>query len=96
MALARIFYKDPQIFILDEPTSAMDAEAESKIFATLSNLPKDKTVIFISHRFSTIRQADRICLIEGGRITELGTHEELIANAKTYKRLFELQAKGYE
>lgn len=94
--LARIFYKEPQVYILDEPTSAMDAEAESKIFDTLAHLPKDKTVIFISHRFSTIRQADRICLIEDGKIVELGTHEELIKNWKTYKRLFELQAKWYE
>lgn len=94
--LARIFYKEPQVYILDEPTSAMDAEAEAKIFDTLAHLPKDKTVIFISHRFSTIRQADRICLIEDGKITELGTHKELINNWKTYKRLFELQAKGYE
>lgn len=96
MNLARIFYKNPQVYILDEPTSAMDAEAEAKIFETLSNLPKDKTVIFISHRFSTIRQADRICIIEDGKITEIWTHEELINNDKTYKRLFELQAKGYE
>jgi ATP-binding cassette subfamily B protein len=71
MTLARIFYRDPKIYILDEPTSAMDAEAESKIFDTLSKLPKDKTVIFISHRFSTIRQADRICVIEEGKISEI-------------------------
>lgn len=96
MNLARIFYKEPQVYILDEPTSAMDAEAEAKIFENLANLPKDKTVIFISHRFSTIRQADRICLIEDGKIAELGTHEELINNNSTYKRLFELQAKWYE
>ncbi|EKE29647.1 MAG: hypothetical protein ACD_2C00131G0017 [uncultured bacterium (gcode 4)] len=95
MNLARIFYKDPQVYILDEPTSAMDAEAESKIFETLANLPKDKTVIFISHRFSTIRQADRICVIEDWNIIEVGSHKELIANNKSYKRLFELQAKGY-
>jgi len=64
MNLARIFYRNPQIYILDEPTSALDAEAEIKIFENLSRLPKDKTVIFISHRFSTIRQADKICVIE--------------------------------
>ena len=82
--------------MLDEPTSAIDAEAEAHVFENLSQLPKDKTVLFVSHRFSTIRQANRICVIENGCISELGTHEELMKNEATYKRLFELQAKGYQ
>lgn len=96
LALARVFYRDANIYVLDEPTSAIDAEAEANVFENLAKLPNNKTVIFVSHRFSTIRQANRICVIEDGTISELGTHEELIANKATYKRLFELQRKGYE
>jgi ABC-type multidrug transport system fused ATPase/permease subunit len=96
LALARVFYRDANIYVLDEPTSAIDAEAEANVFANLASLPVDKTVLFVSHRFSTIRQASRICVIEDGTISELWSHEELVANRATYKRLFELQAKGYQ
>lgn len=96
LGLARTFYRDPKILILDEPTSSIDAEAESKIFEKLHNLPKDRTVILISHRFSTVRHADKICVIEHGKLLEYGTHEELIKNKKTYFKLFNLQAKGYK
>ncbi len=95
LALARAFYRDPRVLILDEPTSSIDAESEAKIFEKLEQLPKDRTVILISHRFSTVRQANRICVIEDGRLAELGTHEELLALGGTYARLFNLQARGY-
>ena len=96
LALARAFYRDPNILILDEPTSSIDAEAEAKIFKKLEKLPKDKTVILISHRFSTVRQADSIIVIEDGKISEHGTHKDLLKLKKTYAKLFELQAKGYK
>ncbi len=96
LALARAFYRDPKIYILDEPTSSIDAQAEAKIFEKLEKLSKDKTVILISHRFSTVRKANRIIVIENGEITENGSHEELLKKNKTYARLFKLQAKGYQ
>ncbi len=95
LALARAFYRDPRVFILDEPTSSIDAEAEAKIFEKLEGLPKDRTVILISHRFSTVRQANKIAVIEGGKLSELGTHKELLKENGTYARLFKMQAKGY-
>jgi len=96
LALARTFYRDPRILILDEPTSSIDAEAEAKIFEKLESLPKDRTVFLISHRFSTVRQASRICVLENGVIKELGTHQKLLKENKIYARLFKLQAKGYQ
>ncbi len=96
LALARAFYRDPRVLVLDEPTSSIDAEAESKIFAKLEGLPKDRTVILISHRFSTVRQADKIVIIEDGKLSEMGTHRELLKENGTYARLFKLQAKGYQ
>lgn len=95
LALARAFYRDPRILILDEPTSSIDAEAEAKIFEKLESLPKDHTVILISHRFSTVRQAEKICVIEHGALKEYGTHEALLKLNGIYARLFKLQAKGY-
>ena len=96
LALARVFYRDPKVLILDEPTSSIDAEAEAKIFERLEKLSKNRTAILISHRFSTVRQADQIAVIENGSISEQGTHEQLIENNQTYARLFRLQAKGYQ
>ena len=96
LALARTFYRDPRILILDEPTSSIDAEAEAKIFEKLELLPKDRTVILISHRFSTVRQADKIGVVEEGGLKELGTHEDLLKLNGTYANLFTLQAKGYK
>lgn len=95
LALARTFYRDPRVLILDEPTASIDAESEAKIFEKIEALPKDRSVILISHRFSTVRHADRIAVIENGGITELGSHEELLGRDRTYARLFRLQAKGY-
>jgi ABC-type multidrug transport system fused ATPase/permease subunit len=96
LAIARMFYRDPAVMVLDEPTSSIDAEAEMKIFETLEKFSKQKTVIMISHRFSTVRNADKICVINEGRVYEHGTHEELLALNGEYARLFNLQAEGYK
>ncbi len=96
IALARTFYRDSGLVIMDEPTSAVDAKAESEIFETIKGKIKSKTVIFISHRFSTVRMADRILVIDKGKITEEGTHEKLLNNNGLYSTMFKLQAKGYE
>ena len=95
LALARIMYRNADIWILDEPTSALDPEAEAAIFAELKENLKGRIGIVISHRFSTVRIADRIAVIDDGRVTELGTHEELLAAGNHYAKLFELQASGY-
>jgi ATP-binding cassette subfamily B protein len=95
LALARIMYRNADIWILDEPTSSLDPEAEAAIFAELKENLKGRIGIVISHRFSTVRIADRIAVIDDGRVTELGSHEELIAAGNRYAELFELQASGY-
>ncbi len=95
LALARIMYRDADIWILDEPTSSLDPEAEAGIFAELKENLKGRIGIVISHRFSTVRIADRIAVIAGGGVTELGTHEELLRADGRYAQLFELQAAGY-
>lgn len=95
LALARIMYRNADIWILDEPTSSLDPEAEAGIFAELKENLKGRIGIVISHRFSTVRIADRIAVIDEGHIKELGTHQELLAAGNTYARLFELQASGY-
>ena len=95
LALARIMYRDADVWILDEPTSSLDPEAEAAIFAELKENLKGRIGIVISHRFSTVRIADRIAVIDDGRVTELGTHEELLAAGNRYAELFELQASGY-
>jgi len=95
LALARIMYRNADIWILDEPTSSLDPEAEAAIFAELKENLKGRIGIVISHRFSTVRIADRIAVIDDGRVTELGTHEELLAAGNRYARLFDLQASGY-
>jgi len=96
LAIARMFYRDPAVMILDEPTSSIDAEAEAKIFETLEKFSREKTVIMISHRFSTVRNADKICVIKDSSLHEYGTHEELMRNNDEYARLFSLQAEGYK
>jgi ATP-binding cassette, subfamily B, bacterial len=95
LALARIMYRDADIWILDEPTSSLDPEAEAGIFAELKENLRGRIGIVISHRFSTVRIADRIAVIADGRVTELGTHQELLAAKGRYSELFELQAAGY-
>lgn len=96
LALARIFYRDPRVLILDEPTASIDARAEARIFDRLESLPKDRTVILISHRFSTVRNADKIVILEDGAMKEVGNHEELLKLNGTYAHLFNLQAEGYK
>jgi ATP-binding cassette subfamily B protein len=95
LALARILYRDADIWILDEPTSSLDPEAEAGIFAELKANLRGRIGIVISHRFSTVRIADRIAVVAGGRVTELGSHEELLEAGGRYAELFEIQAAGY-
>lgn len=96
VALARNFFRSAPILILDEPTSAVDARAEFEIFEHIKTQQKDKTTIIISHRFSTVRKAQQIIVIDKGVIVEQGTHDELMThNDGQYKKLFELQAEGY-
>lgn len=95
IALARAYMSDAPIIILDEPTSALDARAESEVFQRFIGLTKDRTSIIISHRFSTVRMADRILVLQGGHVLELGTHEELLAKPQLYAELYDLQAEGY-
>lgn len=95
IALARAYMSDAPIIILDEPTSALDARAESQVFQRFIALTEDRTSIIISHRFSTVRMADRILVLKNGQILEMGTHQELLAKPQLYAELFELQAEGY-
>jgi ATP-binding cassette subfamily B protein len=95
MALGRAFMRDGEVLVLDEPTAALDAEREYEIFQRFRELTAGKLALLISHRFSTVRMADRIAVLEGGHLTELGTHQELLALGGTYARLFNMQAEGY-
>jgi len=95
LALARIMYRNADIWILDEPTSSLDPEAEAAIFAELKENLRGRIGIVISHRFSTVRIADRIAVIVDGRVAESGTHEQLLQSGGRYAQLFELQAAGY-
>lgn len=95
VALARAFMRDARILVLDEPTSSLDAQAEYEVFQHFRTLTEGKTAIFISHRFSTVRLADRIFVIEHGGILESGSHEELMALDGRYAELFNLQAEAY-
>jgi len=95
IALARAFMRDARILVLDEPTSALDAQAEHEVFTRFRLLTEGKTAVFISHRFSTVRLADRIFVIENGSIIESGSHYELIALNGRYAELFNLQAEAY-
>ncbi len=95
IALGRAFMRDADVLVLDEPTSALDAEREYEIFQRFRELTAGKIAILISHRFSTVRMADRIAVIDNGALSELGSHDELLALGGTYARLFNMQAEGY-
>jgi ATP-binding cassette subfamily B protein len=95
IALARAYIRDAQVLILDEPTAALDARAEYEAFNRFAALVRDRMAMLISHRFSTVRMADRIIVLKGGVIIEEGTHDELLAYAGLYAELFKLQAVGY-
>ncbi|PJJ58956.1 ABC transporter ATP-binding protein [Hymenobacter chitinivorans] len=95
IALGRAYMRDAQLLILDEPTAALDARAEHEVFQRFADLTQGKTAVLISHRFSTVRMADRILVIENGQFVEIGSHEELLARNGRYAELFALQAAGY-
>ncbi len=95
VALARAYLRDAQVLILDEPTAALDARAEYEVFLRFSELVAGRMAILISHRFSTVRMADRIIVLDGGRVEESGSHEELLARDGLYAELFRMQAAGY-
>ncbi len=94
-ALARAYMRDAQLLILDEPTATLDARAEYEVFQRFADLTRDRMAVLISHRFSTVRMADRILVLAGGAIHEQGTHQQLLALGGRYSELFELQAAGY-
>jgi ABC-type multidrug transport system fused ATPase/permease subunit len=98
IALARALCAVQQgagVVLLDEPTAQLDVRGEAEIFNRILQATRDCTTILISHRFSTVRQADRICVLEHGRMVELGTHDELMALGRRYHTMFELQAKRF-
>ncbi len=95
IALARAYLRDAQLLILDEPTAALDARSEHEVFERFAELTKGKMALLISHRFSTVKMADRILVLENGRIAEQGHHDELLRNKGRYAEMFELQAASY-
>ena len=95
VALGRAYMRDAQLLILDEPTAALDARAEFEVFERFKDLTEGKTAVLISHRFSTVRMADRILVLDGGCVEAIGTHRELLDQGGRYAELFELQAQGY-
>jgi ATP-binding cassette subfamily B protein len=95
IAIARAYMRDAQVMILDEPTAALDARSEFEVFQRFKELSSDRTAVLISHRFSSVRMADRILVLAEGRLEASGTHEQLLAQGGRYAELFELQAAGY-
>jgi ATP-binding cassette, subfamily B, bacterial len=95
VAIARAYMRDAQVLILDEPTAALDARSEFEVFQRFKELSEGKTAVLISHRFSSVRMADRILVLADGKVEAMGTHEELLARGGRYAELFELQAAGY-
>jgi ATP-binding cassette subfamily B protein len=95
VALARAFFRQAPFVILDEPTAALDPRAEHELFERIRALLGGRTVLLISHRFSSVRNADRIYVLQSGRVTEAGTHEELMERQGHYAELFQLQAAAY-
>ena len=95
IALARAYLRDAQLLILDEPTASLDARSERQVFQRFADLTEGKMALLISHRFSTVRMADRIVVLENGRIAEEGSHRRLVALGGLYSGMFELQAANY-
>ncbi|MFL5610080.1 MAG: ATP-binding cassette domain-containing protein, partial [Gemmatimonadaceae bacterium] len=95
IALARAYIRDAQVLILDEPTAALDARAEYEVFLRFSELVAGRMAVLISHRFSTVRMADRIIVLRHGKVEEQGSHEELLDKHGLYEELFAMQAAGY-
>jgi ATP-binding cassette subfamily B protein len=95
VALARAYMRDAQVLILDEPTAALDARAEYEVFIRFSQLVRGRMAVIISHRFSTVRMADRIIVLKNGEVVEDGPHDELVRRGGLYAELFALQAEGY-
>jgi ATP-binding cassette subfamily B protein len=95
VALARAYLRDAQLLILDEPTASLDARSEFEVFQHFAELTAEKMALFISHRFSTVRMADRIMVLENGRIAEQGSHQQLVALGGRYAAMFEMQAASY-
>jgi ATP-binding cassette subfamily B protein len=95
MALARAYLRDAQLLILDEPTAALDARSEHEVFERFAELTEGKMSLLISHRFSTVRMADRILVLKNGTIAEQGPHYQLIRSGGCYAEMFELQAAHY-
>ena len=95
VALARAYMRDAQVLILDEPTAALDARAEYDVFVRFNELMAGRMAVVISHRFSTVRMADRIVVLKQGELVEDGTHKDLVELRGLYAELFEMQAAGY-
>ena len=95
IALARAYLRDAELLILDEPTAALDARSELEVFERFAELTEGKMALFISHRFSTVRMADRIVVLEGGRLIEEGNHDQLMSRGGVYAAMFEMQAASY-
>jgi ATP-binding cassette subfamily B protein len=95
LALARAYLRKAEILILDEPTAALDAQAEHEVYNQFAELATDHMVLLISHRFATVRIADRILVLDEGQIREQGTHDDLVAKQGLYANMFELQASNY-
>jgi ATP-binding cassette, subfamily B, bacterial len=95
IALARAYMRDAQVLILDEPTASLDARAEYEVFIRFSKLVAGRMAVIISHRFSTVRMADRIIVLQNGLVVEDGSHQELVDSGGLYAELFALQAEGY-
>jgi ATP-binding cassette subfamily B protein len=95
LALARAYLRDAQLMILDEPTASLDARSEYEVFQRFADLTNSKMALLISHRFSTVRMADRILVLEQGKVAEQGSHRQLISLGGLYRGMFELQASSY-
>ena len=95
IAIARAYMREAAVLILDEPTASLDARSEFEVFKRFKELSAGKTCVLISHRFSSVRMADRILVLADGKVEAMGTHEELMAQPGRYSELFELQAAGY-